>query len=73
MPPVSLINIDVNRKRMTGRYITLHNKGRIEKYAASGDAIVWTMRLCAVALGSVLPSSVSVRTVERTSWMSVKT
>lgn len=63
MPTVSLIYIDVNRKRMTGRNMTVHNKGRIEKCAAAGDTVVWGMRICAVAPGSVLPSSVSVRSV----------
>lgn len=66
MPPVSLIYIDVNRKRMTGRYMTVHNKGRIEKYAAAEDAIVCRMRLRAVAPGSVLPPSAGVRNVGRT-------
>lgn len=66
MPTVSLIYIDVNRKRMTGRNMTVHNKGRFEKCAAGEDTVVWRMRLCAVAPGSVLPSSVSVRSVGKT-------
>lgn len=72
MPTVSLIYIDVNRKCMTGRNMTVHNKGWIEKCAVPAeDTIVWRMRPCAVAPGSVLPSSVSVRSVGKT-WRAAK-
>lgn len=57
---VSLIYIDVNRKRMTGRNMTVHHKGRIEKMESAVENIVLRATLGASGAGSVLPPSVCV-------------